>query len=88
MGFVATESTVVPFLSVERAVSNNKQHMHSHTVFVSDVWVQVEDSLSYLEFGISICFIAACGYQLESEINGEFHFSSFPKTRCAIGIDV
>lgn len=85
MGFVAAESTFVPFLSVERAVSSNKQHMHSHTVFVSDAWVQVENPLPYLKFGISVCFIAARGYQLESEINGEFPFSSVLKTRCAIG---
>lgn len=58
-GFIATEGTGVPFLSVERSVSNNKQNMCSFVVFVGDVWMQVEDPLPYLEFSISICLIAA-----------------------------
>lgn len=61
-GFIATEGTVEPFLWVECTVSNNKQNMPSFVVFVGDVWVQVEDALPYLEFSISICFIAASVY--------------------------
>lgn len=81
----ATEVTDVASFVDKGAVPDTEQDIKPDRVFVRAVWVQVENLLLYLKFGIAVCFIAASGDESESEINGVFNLSSFTKMRGAIG---